>query len=330
MNECERFEELLSAYLDGELPEAEEAELRAHLDRCPDCAAMYEAFSAVGEAVRTQDVPDTLHSRIMETVHAAEKASRTQRAIIRLRPILAAAACLIVLVGTVFALRNTVRFDRGAMKSAGASTPMAANENAAVMATGPSEAAAESVAENGALFESKMEMPAAAKADMAIAASDSAAEEWETDDNAVPSNCGNEPGAPAPILDADAVIARSALIARVEKTGGEPASQGDGTLSHVTVQEVLQTTDDARVEAGSAIDVLESDEAGGYIKMETGKQYLLFLDYDPVCDAYEPVSPLCGKLPTDPEEPLLSDGGDGQAERVLTELQRRFLPEAGE
>lgn len=329
MNECERFEELLSAYLDGELPEAEEAELRAHLDRCPDCAAMYEAFSAVGEAVRTQDVPDTLHSRIMETVHAAEKASRTQRAIIRLRPILAAAACLIVLVGTVFALRNTVRFDRGAMKSADASTPMAANENAAVMTAGSSEAAAESVAENSALFESKMEMPAAAKADMAIAASDGAAEEWETDDNATASNCGNEPGASASVLDADAVIARSALIARVEKTGEEPASQG-GTVSHVTVQEVVQCAAELPVEAGSAVDVLESGEADGYIKMETGKQYLLFLDYDSACGVYEPVGPLCGKLPTDPEEPLLSDGGDEQAERLLTELQRRFLPEAGE
>ena len=95
MNECERYETMLSAYLDGELPEAEEAELKAHLANCPDCAAMYEAFSAVGEAVRTQDVPDTLHSRIMETVRAAEKASRTQRAIIRLRPIFAAAAFLL-------------------------------------------------------------------------------------------------------------------------------------------------------------------------------------------------------------------------------------------
>ena len=329
MNECERFEELLSAYLDGELPEAEEAELRAHLDRCPDCAAMYEAFSAVGEAVRTQDVPDTLHSRIMETVHAAEKASRTQRAIIRLRPILAAAACLIVLVGTVFALRNTVRFDRGAMKSADASTPMAANENAAVMATGPSEAAAESVAENGALFESKMEMPAAAKADMAIAESAAEPGEPQTNAAALDTDKANAPADAAFFADADAVIAQSALIARVEKTGEEPASQG-GTVSHVTVQEVVQCAAELPVEAGSAVDVLESGETDGYRKMETGKQYLLFLDYDPANDCYEPVSPLCGKLPTDPEEPLLSDGGDEQAERVLTELQRRFLPDPGE
>ena len=136
MNECERYETMLSAYLDGELPEAEEAELKAHLANCPECAAMYEAFSAVGEAVRTQDVPDTLHSRIMETVRAAEKASRTQRAIIRLRPIFAAAACLIVLVGTVFALKNTTGFGRKAMRSADAAAPMATEESAMLMTGG--------------------------------------------------------------------------------------------------------------------------------------------------------------------------------------------------
>lgn len=117
MNECERFEEMISALLDGELSAGEEAEVRAHMEHCPECRAMYEAFAAVGEAIGTQEVPATLHSGIMEKVHAAEKASRTQHTIVRMRPILAAAACLIVVVGTVFALKNTVGFGRS-MKSA--------------------------------------------------------------------------------------------------------------------------------------------------------------------------------------------------------------------
>ena len=117
MNECERFEEMISALLDGELSADEEAEVRAHMEHCPDCRAMYEAFAAVGEAVGAQEVPATLHSGIMDKVHAAEKASRTQHTIVRLRPILAAAACLVVVVGTVFALKNTVGFGRS-MKSA--------------------------------------------------------------------------------------------------------------------------------------------------------------------------------------------------------------------
>lgn len=37
---CERFEELLSAYLEGELAAAEKAEVDAHLAACPKCAAL--------------------------------------------------------------------------------------------------------------------------------------------------------------------------------------------------------------------------------------------------------------------------------------------------
>ena len=37
---CERFEELLSAYLEGELVAAERAEVEAHLAACPGCAEL--------------------------------------------------------------------------------------------------------------------------------------------------------------------------------------------------------------------------------------------------------------------------------------------------
>jgi hypothetical protein len=37
---CERFEELLSAYLEGELAAAERGELDAHLAVCPECAGL--------------------------------------------------------------------------------------------------------------------------------------------------------------------------------------------------------------------------------------------------------------------------------------------------
>jgi predicted anti-sigma-YlaC factor YlaD len=37
---CERFEELLSATLEGELAAAEKAEVDVHLAACPDCAAL--------------------------------------------------------------------------------------------------------------------------------------------------------------------------------------------------------------------------------------------------------------------------------------------------
>ncbi len=40
MMTCERTEELLSAYLEGELAPAERAEVEAHLAACPECAEL--------------------------------------------------------------------------------------------------------------------------------------------------------------------------------------------------------------------------------------------------------------------------------------------------
>lgn len=39
---CQRIEELLSAYLEGELAGAEKAEVAAHLAACPECAGLVE------------------------------------------------------------------------------------------------------------------------------------------------------------------------------------------------------------------------------------------------------------------------------------------------
>ena len=137
MSDCERFEAMISALLDGELSAEEESELRAHMAECAECAAMYEAFSAVGDALRADaaEVPDTLHDGIMAKVAMAEKAKKTQNKIVRLRPMLTAAACLVVLVGTLLALKNN-SFRMGA----GSAAPKAAEAPAAMYATGGASA----------------------------------------------------------------------------------------------------------------------------------------------------------------------------------------------
>ena len=163
MNACERYEERISALVDGELSPEEAAEVRAHMAHCPACRAMYEAFAAVGAAVGELPVPDTLHAGIMAKVQAAEQAGATQRTIIRLRPILAAAACLVVLVGTVFALKNNLlpaHSDK--MKAAPAEAPQAA-AGAMRDSTGGTSVAAEAPAaleeeiQADAILESKAE-----------------------------------------------------------------------------------------------------------------------------------------------------------------------------
>ena len=44
---CEQMLELLSARLDGELNQAEEQAVQAHLEQCPECRALWEQLSAL-------------------------------------------------------------------------------------------------------------------------------------------------------------------------------------------------------------------------------------------------------------------------------------------
>ena len=48
MMTCRAVRQQMSAYLDGELPEAHAADLRAHLARCTDCATYRDELTAVG------------------------------------------------------------------------------------------------------------------------------------------------------------------------------------------------------------------------------------------------------------------------------------------
>lgn len=120
MTECEKIQEKLSEMLDGELSEADEAEARAHIAHCPDCAALYAAFSALSEAAaEPEDVPDELHAAVMDRVRRAEKAVKFQKNFQRWRPIALAAACLVVLVGTVLSVNRGLFAAKSAAPSAG-------------------------------------------------------------------------------------------------------------------------------------------------------------------------------------------------------------------
>ena len=334
MSGCERWEQMISALLDGELSPEEETELRAHMAACPDCAAMYEAFAAVGAAVRAQDVPDTLHVQIMETVHAAQKASRTQSKIVRLRPILAAAACLIFVVGTVFALKNTVGFGRSAMKSERADAtmeaPMAPGSNATFAAgkTGGASAAAApdmAMAEDTGILESKAE--AAGVPTEGTSVFNAAADSPEAPKEAESARGEAEPAEADSQNMAAAVIAVSELIVRAEKLGETPYADSDRfVLSEVRVEEVLQNAGGIEVAEGCAIHVLESRWNGDEAGMKAGKQYLLCLEYDPANDRFIPVGMPYGVIPLDPEEPA-AVGAAGDADAVMEALRQYFSPQ---
>lgn len=70
MNTCEHYRLQISQLLDGELPEAQQQTLRAHLHTCPDCQCVYEDFLTLQAAVRgtAAEPPAELTARIMQQV----------------------------------------------------------------------------------------------------------------------------------------------------------------------------------------------------------------------------------------------------------------------
>ncbi len=123
---CQKYQELISCLIDGELSDAEKARLENHIASCPECRAMYEDFAALSCMMDggMEEVPDSLHDKIMSGVKAAKRAKKPL--IIRLRPYMAAAACLVVAVGAVFAMRNGAGYDMSA-NSTSAAAPGAAS-----------------------------------------------------------------------------------------------------------------------------------------------------------------------------------------------------------
>ena len=136
MNYCEKIQEMISAMLDGEISERDRAVIEAHIASCPECAAMYEDFAALSGELNESfsEVPANLHSRIMKGVRVSRKPKKPL--LIALRPYMSAAACLVVVIGAVFALRGSSKSMDSVARSDKVSTP-------AVPAAAPAEAAQE-------------------------------------------------------------------------------------------------------------------------------------------------------------------------------------------
>ena len=102
MTDCAKYQEMISAMLDGELTSEQQRELEEHLALCPECRAMHTAFLSLSEAVAEEilPVPEGLHRKIMTGVKAVEKKNKRPLLTV-LRPYMAAAACLVVVVAAM-------------------------------------------------------------------------------------------------------------------------------------------------------------------------------------------------------------------------------------
>ena len=74
MIDCEKCREMISCLLDGELSQAEQSLVREHIDSCPECRSVYDAFSAVSEQMHEEEpLPEGLHEKIMSGIKAKPK-----------------------------------------------------------------------------------------------------------------------------------------------------------------------------------------------------------------------------------------------------------------
>lgn len=111
-NRCSDYNELLSAYLDGELSAAERTDLLQHLATCAECRETLNAYRAIGTSLRGLPpliVPDALTSSIYElTVDAPPRRLSLFSSRIGY-PAAAAAAVLLIFVVASFLLIDGYR-----------------------------------------------------------------------------------------------------------------------------------------------------------------------------------------------------------------------------
>ncbi|MGZ7065220.1 MAG: anti-sigma factor family protein [Candidatus Aminicenantales bacterium] len=106
---CERFEELLSAYLEGDLSPEEKREMDAHLASCLACAELLTVFQETQEALRGFPEVEPGPTLMARLYAIPEKKSFFQPAfdfLVRpsLQPVFAALSALFIAISFVFFL----------------------------------------------------------------------------------------------------------------------------------------------------------------------------------------------------------------------------------
>lgn len=139
MSRCEQYQEWISRMVDGDLSEAEERELREHVQTCPECALLYQAFSTLSDEMQSdlEDVPLDLRESVMAEVRR-EEIRRRNRIPSILRGVMSVAACAAIVVGVYLGVSLT-KGDGRLISAVSQSTGGVQESKAAVM---PEEAPA--------------------------------------------------------------------------------------------------------------------------------------------------------------------------------------------
>lgn len=119
MSDCKAYQELISRMLDEDLSEAEKARLHAHIEDCPECRRMLDAFSMLQHTMADdlEEPPAELAKAVMEQVRR-EPVSIAKKRGKHVGRWLALAACLAIVV---FSAYRFELFGRGKSAPADAS-----------------------------------------------------------------------------------------------------------------------------------------------------------------------------------------------------------------
>lgn len=230
MNEHIRYQELISRLLDEELSPEEQNDLALHLKDCPDCAAVYAAFSALSESMGSdlEEPPEGLRENVMAQIRREEiRRKNSKHAGKRWIPYLtvAAVAALVILAGP-----------RLRMGSSGSAPVVTASYQASARSMPETEAAA---AAGDSAEEDAAEIAPAEAAEVETAAAYAAADAGAP---AVMADVGSSVNHAAmdgvQVLDLRGVVSRGELLRFLGgKDADLTAAQLDGELAYVAVTE---------------------------------------------------------------------------------------------
>ena len=106
MSACERWEESISCYLDGELTKEEEQALLAHAADCPSCAATLQLYTRLFGPGEIVPVPKGFTRSVMGATSLLKAPARAKKRPAVIRFLALAAACLLVVVVAIPLLQS--------------------------------------------------------------------------------------------------------------------------------------------------------------------------------------------------------------------------------
>ena len=108
MSPCEKYQELISRMVDGELTAREEADLADHIESCTACAALFHAFSAISGQIGgdLEEAPLDLRENVMAEIRREEIRKKNRIPTI-FRAVMSTAACAAIVFGVYLGVTLT-------------------------------------------------------------------------------------------------------------------------------------------------------------------------------------------------------------------------------